>query len=215
MSQDLFASSRLLSKPVATQNTKVEVLRRFINRKHGLTLSAYSHFESFDNTEGPYRSAEDYSELHEYSITDYAFWLDIWQFLGIISSVPPTKVRSLSAVFNACVCIISQVKAEGYIKEVPQWFPGARLNYAENMLWRSDDGIAITEANESGHVASYSYRELRELVRKFAVALKLHGLQPGDRVAGSSSGPLPVCSRNVSHALQPLLQTEQHLLPLL
>ncbi|KAI9449443.1 acetoacetate-CoA ligase [Lactarius psammicola] len=147
MSQDLFAGSRLLSKPVTPQDTKVEVLRRFINRSHGLHL-------------------KDYYELHEYSVTDYTFWLDLWRFLGIISSVPPTKVLG-----------------EGYIKEVPQWFPGARLNYAENMLWRTDDGIAITETNETGHVASYSYRQLRELVRKLAVALKLHGLQPGDRVA--------------------------------
>jgi acetoacetyl-CoA synthetase len=59
------------------------------------------------------------------------------------------------------------------------------LNYAENLLWRVDDGIAIMEFDETGHVASYSYRELRELVRKFAAALKFHGLQPGDRVAGS------------------------------
>ncbi|KAF8258376.1 acetoacetate-CoA ligase [Lactarius quietus] len=147
MSQDLFASSRLLSKPVTIQDTKVEVLRRLINRKHGLHL-------------------KDYSELHEYSVTDYMFWLDLWQFLGIVSSVPPTKVLE-----------------EGYIKEVPRWFPGARLNYAENLLWRTDDGIALTEFNETGHVASYSYRELREQVRKLAVALKLHGLRPGDRVA--------------------------------
>ena len=58
------------------------------------------------------------------------------------------------------------------------------------MLWRTDDGIALTEFNETGHAASYSYRELRELVRKFAAALKLHGLQSGDRVAGSSFGHL-------------------------
>ena len=43
MSQDLFANSRLLSKPVTIQDTKVEVLRRLINRKHGLQLSAYHH----------------------------------------------------------------------------------------------------------------------------------------------------------------------------
>lgn len=147
MSQDLFSSSRLLSRPVTPQDAKVEVLRRFINRKHGLHL-------------------KDYSELHQYSVTDYTFWVDLWQFLGIISSVPPTKVLG-----------------EGYIKEVPRWFPGARLNYAENMLWRTDDGIAITETNETGHVASFSYRQLRELVRKLAAALKFHGLQPGDTVA--------------------------------
>ncbi|KAN0138377.1 acetoacetate-CoA ligase [Lactarius tabidus] len=147
MSLDAFASSRLLFQPSATHDSRPDALRHFINRKHGLHL-------------------KDYSELHEYSVTDYTFWLDLWQFLGIISSAPPTKVLE-----------------EGYIKEVPRWFPGARLNYAENLLWRVDDGIAITEFNETEHVASYSYRELRELVRKFASALKFHGLQPGDRVA--------------------------------
>ena len=95
MSQNLFASSRLLSKPAATQDAKVEVLRRFINLKHGLHLSTCCYV---DYTTEPYRSAEDYSQLHEYSVTNYMFWLDLWQFLGIMSSVPPTKVRTLSAV---------------------------------------------------------------------------------------------------------------------
>ena len=49
------------------------------------------------------------------------------------------------------------------------------------------DGTAIAECNESGHVTSYSYRELRERVHKPAAALKVHGLQTGDRVAGSAS----------------------------
>jgi hypothetical protein len=68
---------------------------------------------------------------------------------------------------------------EGYIKQVPRWFPGTRLNYAENLLWRADDAIAITEINETGHLSSYSYCELREQVRKLAAALNAHGLQPG------------------------------------
>ena len=80
---------------------------------------------------------------------------------------------------------ILEVLEEGYIKEVPRWFPGARLNYAENLLWRTDDAIAITESNESGHLSSYSYRELREQVRKLASAFNAHGFRPGDRVAGS------------------------------
>ncbi len=80
------------------------------------------------------------------------------------------------------------------------------------MLWRTDDGI--TETNETRRIASYSYRELRELVRKFAAALKLHGLQPGHRVAGSFFGLVSVMfasPMSSSHAPQPLLQTEQHL----
>jgi acyl-coenzyme A synthetase/AMP-(fatty) acid ligase len=51
------------------------------------------------------------------------------------------------------------------------------------MLRRTGDGIAT---NEIGHVASFSYHELRELVRKFLAALKLHGLHRGDSVAGLS-----------------------------
>jgi acetoacetyl-CoA synthetase len=39
-----------------------------------------------------HRSAEDYHALHKYSVESYTFWLDLWEFLGIISSVPPTKV---------------------------------------------------------------------------------------------------------------------------
>ncbi|KAI0247309.1 acetoacetate-CoA ligase [Lactifluus subvellereus] len=147
MTLDTFTNSRLLSKPSAPQDTRIEALRRLINRKHRLHL-------------------KDYFDLHKYSVTNYTFWLDLWEFLGIISSAPPSKVLE-----------------DGYIKEVPRWFPGARLNYAENLLWRTDDAIAITESNESGHISSYSYRELREQVRKLASAFNAHGLQPGDRVA--------------------------------
>ena len=36
--------------------------------------------------------AEGYHELHRYSVENYDFWMDVWEFIGIISSVPPTKV---------------------------------------------------------------------------------------------------------------------------
>jgi acetoacetyl-CoA synthetase len=70
------------------------------------------------------------------------------------------------------------------MKEVPIWFPGARLNYAENLLYRNDDTIAISAGSESGTVANYSYRELRQLVQSMAAALRVNGLKTGDRVAG-------------------------------
>ncbi|KAI9449438.1 hypothetical protein BJY52DRAFT_1192561 [Lactarius psammicola] len=124
----------------------------------GLHLSAYSRI---DHTAGPYRSTVSYSDLHENSVTDYTFWLDLWQILGVISSVPPIKAPD-----------------EGYIKEVLPRFQ-ACLNYVENILWRTDDGLAIAETNETGHIASYSNHRLGELVRKFAAALKHHGFQPG------------------------------------
>ena len=42
--------------------------------------------------------SEDFHELHEYSVSDYAFWVDLWEFLGIISSVPPNPARVCSII---------------------------------------------------------------------------------------------------------------------
>ncbi|KAI0062826.1 acetoacetate-CoA ligase [Artomyces pyxidatus] len=144
---DPFAASRLLWTNPTPHATRVEALRIFINKKRNLKL-------------------QDYFDLHRYSVSDYTFWLDLWDFLDIISSSPP-----------------SQVLAEGYIKEVPRWFPGARLNYAENLLWRNDDALAITESNEYGRTSSVTFNELRERVRAVAAALKANGVRVGDRVA--------------------------------
>ena len=68
--------------------------------------------------------------------------------------------------------------------ETRTWFPGARLNYAENLLRYNDDKIAVTSMRESGYVAHYSFRQVRDMVRDLAAALRVNGLQTGDRVAG-------------------------------
>ncbi|KAJ7141336.1 acetoacetate-CoA ligase [Mycena epipterygia] len=142
-----FENSGPLWRPANPSWTPVEGLRRLINSKHGLHL-------------------EDYHALHKYSVESCTFWLDLWEFLGIISSVAPKKVF-----------------VPGKIPEVPVWFPEARLNYAENLLYRKDDAIACTAGGESGVVHHYSYRQVRELVRQMACAMRRHGLQKGDRVA--------------------------------
>ena len=72
----------------------------------------------------------------------------------------------------------------GPIPEVPIWFPGARLNYAENLLWRNDDGIALIAGSERGHIERCSFRELRLKVREMAAAMRVNGVVAGDRVAG-------------------------------
>ena len=36
------------------------------------------------------------------------------------------------------------------IADVPEWFPGSRLNYAENLLRFQDDAVAIYGASEYG-----------------------------------------------------------------
>ncbi|KAJ7071967.1 acetoacetyl-CoA synthetase [Mycena amicta] len=145
-----FVDSGPLWTPARPAWTAVEKFRRFINAKHNLQL-------------------DDYHALHKYSVEDYTFWADLWEFLEIISSVPPGD----------------QIVEPGTMPEVPHWFPTARLNYAENLLHRrNSDGVAITAGGESGTVVHYTHRQLHELVRQMACAMRRHGLQQGDRVAG-------------------------------
>lgn len=144
-----FDQSRLIWNPLPRNCTEADAFRRFINRKHDFHL-------------------QNYHDLHQYSVEDYTFWLDLWEYLRIVSSVPPNKLEIISP---------------GRIPEVPVWFPGARLNYAENLLIRNDDSIAITASGESGEVVDYTWKQLRSMVREMAAALRVNGLVVGDRVA--------------------------------
>jgi acetoacetyl-CoA synthetase len=73
----------------------------------------------------------------------------------------------------------------------PDFFAGASLNFAENLLYPSGSSSgdidpstpAIFEANEATS-SSISWAELRERVRQCHLALKGQDVKPGDRVAG-------------------------------
>ncbi len=81
---------------------------------------------------------------------------------------------------------LHQVIEDGPQQDSPKWFPGARLNYAENILVRSDDSIACTVVREHGYRRHYTYRELRQSVQRMASAMRANGVQTGDRVAGEN-----------------------------
>ena len=69
----------------------------------------------------------------------------------------------------------------------PSFFVGARLNFAENLLFPScnphPDSVAVIEANEKSRVY-VTWKELRERVRQLMVAMRHSGVEEGDRVAG-------------------------------
>jgi len=87
--------------------------------------------------------------------------------------------------------------------QVPEWFPGARLNLAENMLWPNDDHTAVIATGEGHPVSSVSYRELREKVAACAAALRASGVVPGDRVVGNFSSLLLFSSSLLFFLLPP------------
>ncbi|TNN44628.1 Acetoacetyl-CoA synthetase [Liparis tanakae] len=112
-----------------------------------------------------------YNELYQWSVDSYSdFWAEVWRFCGVVSSKPYEEVVDLSK----------------RISDVPEWFKGARLNYAENLLKHADqDKVALyaaTEANDE--IVKVTFGELRRDVALFAAAMRKMGLQTGDRVVG-------------------------------
>ncbi|MCP2341442.1 propionyl-CoA synthetase [Actinomadura rupiterrae] len=69
-----------------------------------------------------------------------------------------------------------------------RWFTGGELNTCDNALdrhveeGRGDQAALIYDSPVTGTVRTYTYRELTELVARFAGALRAQGVERGDRV---------------------------------
>ncbi len=64
-----------------------------------------------------------------------------------------------------------------------QWFPDARLNFAQNLLRRRDDSQAMVFWGEQQVRRALTWNQLYDGVSRLAQALRRLGIQPGDRVA--------------------------------
>ena len=110
----------------------------------------------------------DYEQLHRWSIdSPEQFWEQLWHYTDIRSSQPYTSVLKHGDRFPGA-----------------QWFEGAKLNFAENLLRNRSDKTAIVARLENGARRTLSYRELYTQVAQLAAALRSAGVAAGDRVAG-------------------------------
>lgn len=71
----------------------------------------------------------------------------------------------------------------------PDFFSGARLNFAENLLFPANvavdpTSVAAITTTELGPSVSTTWAELRDAVRRCAAGLRAHGVKPNDIVAG-------------------------------
>ena len=112
-----------------------------------------------------------YNDLWRWSVTDLnAFWQSIWDYFELVSPTPHTAVLANNVMPGA------------------QWFPGAKTNYAHQVLRHVKPAheaglLAVISHNEKGLRREMSWPELRRQVAALALHLQAQGVQPGDRVA--------------------------------
>ena len=108
-----------------------------------------------------------YQELWRWSVSDLeAFWASIWDFFEVRATTPYDRVLGSREMPGA------------------EWFPGARLNYAEHMFGRAEDedAVAVVARSQSREPIELTFGDLREQVAHARAGLKRLGVVPGDRV---------------------------------
>ena len=109
-----------------------------------------------------------YFELYRWSVERVSdFWSVVWDYAGVVCSRSYDKVVDDLGNFPGA-----------------KWFPGARLNFAENLLRHRDDRAAFISRAETGDSSRLTYSDLYRKVGRVADWLREMGVRPGDRVAG-------------------------------
>ncbi|MBO0822694.1 MAG: acetoacetate--CoA ligase, partial [Actinobacteria bacterium] len=126
---------------------------------------------------------DSYEALWHWSVTDLeGFWQAIWDYSDIECSAPPQRVLGRAAMPGA------------------EWFPGARLNYAEHILRMERPGEpALFSVSERAPLTGLDWAELAGQVRILGTQLRAMGVQPGDRVAS--------CMPNIPETVVAMLAT--------
>jgi len=113
------------------------------------------------------QSFASYDELWQWSVSDLdGFWQAIFDYGQVDCSVPPDRVLGRREMPGA------------------EWFPGARLNYAQHILRNEKPGqTALLWVTETTTLASTDWADLGAAVRILATQLREMGVRPGDRIA--------------------------------
>ena len=105
-------------------------------------------------------------DLYRFSVENIEdFWDAMWKFADIIASKPYDKVVEDLNVFPGT-----------------KWFPGTRLNFAENLLRNEDEQLAFIFQGETKVTKQMTYKELNKTVARLAKSLKESAVNVGDRV---------------------------------
>jgi acetoacetyl-CoA synthetase len=118
------------------------------------------------------RRFEGYEDLWQWSVDELeGFWAAVWDFCGVISHAPHERVLGEREMPHA------------------QWFPGARVNYAEHMLARArqpdaDSRVAVVFQSELRPRTEITWARLAADTGALSATLAGLGVSRGDRVVG-------------------------------
>ena len=109
----------------------------------------------------------DSNSLYGWSVSQpEQFWTSVWDFCGVIAESRGERV------------LVDGDKMPG-----AQWFPDAKLNFAENLLRRHDDADAMVFWGEDKVRRRMSFAEIYDAVSRTAQAMSDAGVKQGDRIA--------------------------------
>lgn len=132
-----------------------------VRRKANLT-----HYQAWlEDTRG--LRFDTYDELWTWSVTALeAFWQSIWDYFEIVASQQASRVLTGDRMPDM------------------NWFPGAQLNYAQNIFARMPErGPVVHFVSEAQPPIALDRRELWRKTAGLAHFLRGAGVEPGDRVA--------------------------------
>ncbi|KTD54065.1 acetyl-CoA synthetase [Legionella sainthelensi] len=122
-----------------------------------MEFAAQKHCQIFEN----------YQDMHTWSIKHPdSFWQTLCEFFHLKFDKPPHQILN-------------------YYKDMieARWFTGAQFNFAEKLLSRRDQHVALISLTEDNDRHSMSYEQLYLQVAQCAAGLKAIGVTVGDRVA--------------------------------
>lgn len=126
----------------------------------------YAFMELVNREKG--RNYQSYKELYRFSVDEpEAFWDILFRYLNIVHSV-------------------GYEKTVDDIKKFPgaKWFPGCRLNYAENLLrHEANDEACLIFRGEDQVRRVLSWKDVKEQTWRLATALRALGVGAGDAVS--------------------------------
>ena len=112
------------------------------------------------------KSNNDFKNIWKWSVAEpEIFWSKFWDYSKIIGFKGNEIIRK-NKIFNKT-----------------KFFPESKINYAENILKKKSNDIAINFLSEKGFEENITWNTLYEKVCKFSYYLKSLNLKKGDRVA--------------------------------